>query len=133
MMEENNDKDIRLLVKETGVLQPTPDFSKKIMDEVQNTSSGVAVVYQPLISKKIWMVIGLSICVILIMPLFVADGSDSLLQKIAAIVPEIGLFGNMYADLLLNKITAYGLLCVSIMLFVQLFLMRRRIDQDFAV
>ncbi len=65
---ESNEKKIetfidKLMANET-LEQPSVDFTDKIMSKVESISNSTTTVYKPLISKSVWLLIGVSFVVL---------------------------------------------------------------------
>ncbi|MBV1925217.1 MAG: hypothetical protein KUG49_01750 [Dokdonia sp.] len=52
------------IVTEAGLKKPATDFTSRIMSSIELQSQSVATVYTPLISKKMWWVIGVTIAAV---------------------------------------------------------------------
>ncbi len=129
---EEQFKDIKHLVKEAGVDHPSSDFLKNVMQSVE-ISSKKALVYKPLISKKIWFVIGLIIVGLLFILPFLSQGKVSIIDTIDFSFLNLKRINNPLSGFTFHKTTTYGMLFLAILFFVQIPLLKRRIDRNFSV
>lgn len=66
-MQENyeNDDALRALIKEEGLLSPSPDFTLKVMKLIEESKKQPIPVYEPLLSRKTWILIITAVVVLL--------------------------------------------------------------------
>jgi len=76
-MQQNyeNDDALRDLIKEKGLLSPSPDFTLKVMKLIEEGNKQPASVYEPLLSRKVWIVIT-TLVVILLSFIYSMLGND---------------------------------------------------------
>ena len=73
---EEQYNDIRRLVKEVGNESPSMDFLQNVMQEVKTIPVHEPITYQPLISKKAWVYIGIVVLSILAILLYFSEGNS---------------------------------------------------------
>ncbi|WP_405205642.1 hypothetical protein [Aquimarina sp. LLG6339-5] len=131
---EEQFNDIKRLVKEAGVENPSVDFLQNVMHNVsvENTSSNKPLVYQPLISRKAWVVIGLIVIGVLISLPFLSDGTWAL-RKFDFPLFSLRDFKNPFADFRLHATTTYGIIFLAILFTVQITVIKRRIDKIYSI
>ncbi|WP_299261357.1 hypothetical protein [uncultured Aquimarina sp.] len=127
---EEQYKDIKRLVKEAGTENPSVDFLQKVMSEVKIASADRPIAYQPLISKKAWLVMGILIIGILISSPFLSEGT-SILDKV-----DFSLLNgvkNPFASFKLHDATIYGIIFLATLFMVQITVIKRRIDKIYSI
>lgn len=131
---EERYNDIEKLIKEVGLERPSSDFLSNVMNQVETSTIEESIVYKPLISKKAWMVIGSIVFICLSMMLFMSGGEgESLFDKINLTPIPFEGFKNPLAELTLNKTTSYGIIFLILLFFVQVTMLKRRIDKTFSL
>ncbi|WP_027395494.1 hypothetical protein [Aquimarina latercula] len=129
---EEQFNDIKKLVKEVGLENPSVDFLQNVMRSVENTSADQPLAYQPLISRKAWVVIGLIVIGILISLPFLSEGTWAL-RKFDLSLFSLFDFKNPFSDFRLHTTTAYGIIFLAILFIVQITIIKRRIDKIYSV
>ncbi|WP_299213905.1 hypothetical protein [uncultured Aquimarina sp.] len=127
---EEQYKDIKRLVKEAGAEHPSVDFLQNVMSEIKITSVDRSITYQPLISKKAWLVMGVLIIGILISLPFLSEGT-SILDKMD--FSFLNGVKNPFAGFKLHSATMYGIIFLAILFMVQITVIKRRIDKIYSV
>lgn len=126
MDEQFKDKDPLLmdLVKEAGLDQAGPDFTKNVMARLQPKGVAQEAVYRPLIGKKAWVVIGLIALAVLLFVLLVPVGALPWTSSLAEgwTLPETNW------DLQLSKTSMYALGCLALFL-IQIPFLKRYLEQ----
>ncbi|TSE10652.1 MULTISPECIES: hypothetical protein [Aquimarina] len=129
-MEEQYKNDIQHLVKEAGLESPSANFMNNIMKEIE-VSSQKSLNYTPLISKKTWLIVALVIVSILGILLLLSDNEVSILHTIDFSFLKVIDLDNPFSDFTLHKTTLYGILFLALLFFVQIPILKRRIDSSF--
>ena len=113
-------------VQEAGVQKPSASFVDTIMKSIEAKSKPV--VFAPLISKKIWILLGIcAVCCLLYM--YWVPVSESGLADINIIREKLA-FQNPIADFKFSKVTAYALGFLALFL-VQIPFLKRMISQRY--
>ncbi|MFD2565348.1 hypothetical protein [Aquimarina rubra] len=128
---EEQYKDIQKLVKEAGVENPSTDFLQSVMDEVASVSMDKSPVYQPLISKKAWVLISLSVIVLLVSLPFLSEGT-SILDTLDLSIFSLDAIKNPFSGFKFHKTTTYGIIFLAILCLLQITVIKRRIDKTYA-
>ncbi len=130
---EEQYKDIKHLVKEAGLDHPNPGFLNNVMNQIEVAQTQKSIVYKPLISKKIWFVIGLVIVGLLFVLPFLSEGKASIIDKVDLSFLNFKGINNPLSGFTFHKTTIYGMLFLAILFFVQIPLLKRRIDRSFSI
>ncbi len=130
-MEEQYKNDIQNLVKEAGVESPSVNFVHNVMREIE-VSSQKSLNYTPLISKRKWLIIVLVIISIVGVLLLLSDNEVSVLHTFDLSFYEIINLDNPFSGFTLRKTTLYGVLFLALLFFVQIPILKRRIDSNFS-
>ncbi|WP_299245649.1 hypothetical protein [uncultured Aquimarina sp.] len=127
---EEQYKDIKRLVKEVGTEHPSVDFLKNVMSEIKIASVNKSITYQPLISKKTWLVMGILIIGLLIsLPFFSEEAS--ILDKVD--FSFLNGFKSPFAGFKLHSATTYGIIFLAVLFMVQITVLKRRIDKMYSM
>ena len=133
-MKNKEDKNIEKLVGDmmasNPIERPSVDFTSAVMSAVLATKAKSSLVYKPLISKRGWFIIVLA---------FIALSVFLILnQQIVQINKYFDLssvhfdqFLKPFSGLNISPLTANVLIAASVMLLLQLFLLKRHIDKLF--
>ncbi|MGN6800819.1 MAG: hypothetical protein ACTHJN_02870 [Ginsengibacter sp.] len=133
-MKNKEDKNIEKLVGDmmasNPIERPSVDFTSAVMSAVLATKAKSSLVYKPLISKRGWFIILLA---------FIALSVFLILnQQIVPLNKYFDLsavhfvqFLKPFSGLNISPLTANVLIAASIMLLLQLFLLKRHIDKLF--
>lgn len=121
-MKENVDNNIEKLIDKVmsnvALDSPSFNFTSNVMSQVKQTSQSKATVYEPLISKKVWGVIFVAIIALVVYSLFYNNPQSSgFLSKIDLSALK---FSNPLSEFKFSTITMYALLFLSIMVCVQI-------------
>lgn len=118
-------KELNSLLKRTAIEKPSYDFVANIMDQVAIQKE---IQYKPLISKKAWFIISVTI-VVLLLSVFLTDApkeSSSLLNKVSPYLDQAHqVFTNPFKNIAFSPLLTMSLLCLSSMLFFDTLLKRR--------
>lgn len=129
-------KDMHALVKEAGFVEPSLNFLNNVMQQVEEMSLDKTRIYQPLISRKIWIFLGSGLILLLIALPFLSTGTMSILDTVDFSVFFIfsdWTFNNPFSDFRFYNTTIYGTLFFGVLFIIQVFLMKRRIDRMFSL
>jgi hypothetical protein len=137
-MNHNTDKQIEKLVdkmlKETSLESPSFNFTNMVMAQVLVTETSQATVYKPLISKWIWYVvftgiIGLTVYLIFNEP----TTSNGLFEKLNfKRLPSFN-FSNVISRFQFSKTTVYACGLLTVMLFIQIPILKHYINKRLEV
>ncbi|WP_300568278.1 hypothetical protein [Flavobacterium sp.] len=131
-MKANEDKHIEKLVdhmmKDTHLETPSFDFTSKVMVQVLTTKTSNVTIYKPLISKKAMITVG-SVLLALIVYSFFYDSVHSSKWTI----PHIDFipFNNTTMPFQFSKATTYSVVLTTIMLFIQIPLLKNYFNRKF--
>ncbi|MHA7058205.1 hypothetical protein ACWGOQ_0013365 [Aquimarina sp. M1] len=129
---EEKYKDIEKLVKEAGIEKPPLHFLQNIMSEIAAVSADKLPMYQPLISKKAWVIISISVVFVLISLPFLSEGT-SILDTLNFSILSLDHFQNPFSDFKFHDTTMYGIIFLAVLFLVQITIIKRRIDKIYAV
>lgn len=132
-MEELDKKDMKDLIKNAGVMGPSERFLHNVMDEIRISSIQDKITYQPLISKKGWILVGLTILAVIILVLLMSGDSVSVFDKISSYLPDLSLKTNILKNFEIYDTTVYGILFLTIMFFVQISFIKKKIDMTLSL
>ncbi|MBG6132434.1 preprotein translocase subunit SecG [Aquimarina sp. EL_43] len=130
---EEQYKDIKGLVKEAGLETPSVNFLKNVMDQVELSAIEVSPVYKPLISKKVWFVVGVAVAVLLCTIPFLSESKESILSTIDFSFFNKISFKNPFSEFTFHKTTIYGILFLALLFLIQITILKRRIDRRFSL
>ena len=128
MEEQSNelDKFTSKWVQEAGVQKPSSSFLDAVMESV--IAQAKPVVYAPLISKKVWIILSIiAVCCLLYM--YWVPMAESSLVNIALVREKLA-FDNPLADFKFSKVSAYALGFLALFL-VQIPFLKRMISQRY--
>lgn len=129
---EEQYNDIGRLVKEAGNESPSMDFLQNVMQEVKTIPVHEPLVYQPLISKKAWMYIGIIVFSMLSILLYFSEG-NSLLDNINGSLISLPKIENPFSGFKFHNTTMYGIIFLAILLAIQITVIKRRMDKSYSV
>ena len=93
MPEEHNDKieeRLRDVFHNSGKQHPPEDFTSRVMDRIENQPSSIRFSYEPIISRRGWIVISILV-LFLILYIFMLSGSPSLDGRLGPIFENLDL------------------------------------------
>ncbi len=133
-MEENVDKHVEKLTKKvmsTSVIEsPSFDFKSNVMAEIKSAHLSNATKYTPLISSRVWVLIGIALVSLL---LFILFGDVTVT---AGWLSQIGIerfynyeIANPLSDLNVPTTLLYAVIFFGIMLTIQIPLLKRYFNQ----
>ncbi len=131
---EEQFKDITNIVKEAGLHNPSSSFSKNVMNKIEMMASVEPVTYTPLISKKTWFGLALLMIILIIGIFFFPEGDKSILDAVdfSFLKFKGASVTNPFSKITLYKTTLYGVLFLAALFFIQIPILKRRIDQSFS-
>ena len=132
-MKANEDKNIEKLIdhlmKDTVLESPSIDFTLKVMSQVLETKTSNVTTYKPLISKQVFGVIfsGLTALMVYIFFNNNASSSDGFLHLNYNLLHDL----NPAETFHFSKITIYTVVLTTVMLFIQIFLLKNYFDKKY--
>jgi len=136
-MKANTDKHIEKFVdkmmKETNLDTPSVDFTAQVMSQVLKIKTSQTTVYKPLISKWVWYGIFISMLGLIAYLSFNSSSvSGGLLEKFnLGTLPKFSM-PNLFSGLHFSKTTIYACVLLTLMLFIQIpiikHVMNRRLE-----
>ncbi|WP_074408726.1 MULTISPECIES: hypothetical protein [Aquimarina] len=130
---EEQYKDIKNLVKEAGLETPSVNFLKNVMDQVELSAIEVSPTYKPLISKKVWFMVGVATAMLLCTIPFLSESKESILGTIDFSFFNKISFKNPFSGFTFYKTTIYGVLFLALLFLIQITILKRRIDRRFSL
>jgi hypothetical protein len=130
-MNENADKLLddlsRKVIGKSSVESTSVNFTSNVMSHIKAYSKSKATTYVPLISKRIWTLIGLGFSAIVVYVIFKSpDNSSSWLKTWS--LDSIQLtnleFGNLLPNPEVSQITMYAIVLLALMLCIQIPLLK---------
>jgi len=126
---KNIDRITKKIIKDAGLEQPSTDFFSNVMEAIESQSTSASMVYQPLISKKIWMLLSALIAVVLVLLfIFPVFSETSLINPIT--IPEQFKFSFNLPEIKLSKTTIYGVGFLSLFL-LQIPFLKRQLNNSY--
>ena len=123
---KNIDKLTHQLINEAGLEKPSADFFNNVMDKIEKQNVSKPIVFQPLISKKIWLLLfAITVFAVVIFIVFPVFNSTSLYQ-----LPSLSTLTIKLPEINLSKTTIYGIGFLSLFL-IQIPFLKKQIDQRF--
>lgn len=129
---EEQYNDIKRLVKEAENESPSMDFLQNVMQEVKTIPVHEPLAYQPLISKKAWMCIGIVVSSILAILLYFSEG-NSLFDNVNGSLISFPKIENPFSGFKFHTTTMYGIIFLAILLAIQITVIKRRMDKSYSV
>jgi hypothetical protein len=134
-MKANNDKQldkfIDKLMQETLPESPSPEFTSKLMLQVQATEMEKAAVYKPLISKRAWFII---FAVIIALTGYFIFNTDIRPGSWLASLDRINVNDDimkMLPAFKFSTITLYAVVLLPVMLFVQITMLKKYFNRQY--
>ncbi len=137
-MDKEIDKELNELVgkllQETPLESPALNFTSKIMAQVETLPKNELFIYRPLISKNVWVSIGL---ILFMGSLLVVFGNVEIRTSLMDVMtiakrPSFELFANLSQFDMPNAFV-YGVLGFSFFACIQIVMIKRRHDKRFIV
>ncbi len=122
----NIDKLTHNLINEAGLDNPSADFLSKVMDKIEIQKASQSIVYKPLISIKMWLLlISITIVSIVLLFNFPIINSSSFFQ-----FPTLSTLSFDIPEVHFSKTAIYGIGFLSLFL-IQIPFLKKQIDQRF--
>ena len=131
-MKVNEDKHIEKLVdrlmKDSVLDAPSFDFTSKVMSQVLAPKTSDVTTYKPLISKKVIITIGSVLLALTVYSLFYDNAHSNKWT-----IPHIDFipFNNITKSFQFSKITTYSVVLTTVMLLIQIPLLKNYFDRRF--
>lgn len=131
---KESDKNIEPLIEkmmaEDKLQSPSIDFTSKIMAEVHVLEEKKLKAYKPLISKPIWISIGLAVAALVIyVSLFSVSNNDLKIDEIGKLYSDRVL--TAFSGIHFSKNILYAILIVPIMILVQVGILKNYFDKKY--
>tara|TARA_B100000809_G_scaffold234129_1_gene251364 strand:- start:8415 stop:8795 length:381 start_codon:yes stop_codon:yes gene_type:complete len=118
------DKLVHQLINEAGLENPSSDFFNKVMDKIEAQKVSQPIIFEPLISKKTWLlIISFTIVVITLLTIYPIIDEFSLFQ-----LPSLSNLSFKFPEIHLSKTAVYGIGFLSLFL-IQIPFLKKQIDQ----
>ena len=137
-MEENNINDfdafLRKAVKEVGLEEPSKNFNQAIFTKLALKKEHELKTEKPLIPMVGWLFIWISFSAVVASALFYGNGQKTDSKFLAYINKLIDLNAiNNIPDFGISEIYMYGIIGLLIFLYVQIFVLKKYINNKFAL
>lgn len=120
------DKITHQLINEAGLENPSPDFFSNVMDKIEVKNASQPIVYQPLISIKMWILLFvITIVSVVLLMTFPIISTNTIYQ-----IPSLSSLSFDIKEIKLSKTVIYGLGFLSLFL-IQIPFLKKQIDQRF--
>ncbi|WP_111306719.1 hypothetical protein [Confluentibacter sediminis] len=135
-MNEQTDKYLDTLskkvIKNTAVESPSFNFTASVMSQIDALEDSKVTTYQPLISKKAWAVISLSVVALVIYTIFgtQTESAGWLTSLHVDMLPTYDI-KNPLADFHFSKTAAYACVLLVFMLLIQVSVLKKYMDKRF--
>jgi hypothetical protein len=118
------------MMKSSTLESPSVDFTSQILSKIETLQQSKTTVYQPLISKKIWVLI-ISGCIALVVYAFFSTSSESSSWLSTVDYSKLPTFNisERLATITFSKTMMYALVLLSLMVFVQIPLLKNYYDK----
>lgn len=131
-----NNKDIEQLIEKMmaeGKLQsPSIDFTSKIMAEVLILEEKKQKAYKPLISKPVWISIGIALaCLVLYISLFSVPENNFKIDEVGKLYSD--KISTAFSGIHFSKNILYAILIVPFMILVQVGVLKNYFDKKYQV
>lgn len=131
---KESDKNIEQLIDkmmaDEKLQSPSIDFTSKIMANVQALEEKKLKAYKPLISKPIWISIGIALALLVIyISLFSVSESDIKLDEIGKLYSN--KVSTAFSGIHFSKNTFYAILILPIMILVQVGVLKNYFDKKY--
>ncbi|WP_289664185.1 hypothetical protein [Flavobacterium panacagri] len=131
---KESDKNIEQLIEkmmaEDKLQSPSIDFTSKIMAEVHVLEEKKLKAYKPLISKPVWISIGLALAALVIyVSLFSVSENNFKIDEIGKLYSD--KISNTFSGIHFSKNTLYAILIVPFMILVQIGILKNYFDKKY--
>jgi len=125
--DKNVEKFIDKIMSEASLETPSFDFTAKIMAQVLVAKEAKTISYKPLISKSVWYFMGIFFGIMFGYSFFVGSTESQfdidLSAKISSLIPNFNF----------SDSTTYSILIVTLMVLIQIPLLKNYFDKRFEV
>lgn len=132
-MKANEDKNIEKLInhlmKDTTLESPSFDFTSKVMSQVLATQKSDVTTYKPLISKQVFITLFIGLAALIAYVLL--NGNSTSSNGIINLNYNLLTNFNPVETFRFSKITTYSVVLTTIMLFIQIPLLKNYFDKRF--
>lgn len=131
---KESDKNIEQLIEkmmaDEKLQSPSIDFTSKIMANVQILEEKKLKAYKPLISKPIWILIGLAVVALVIYASFFSvSETDFKIDEVGKLYSD--RISTAFSGIHLSKNILYAILIVPIMILVQVGILKNYFDKKY--
>ncbi len=131
---KESDKNIEQLIEkmmaEDKLQSPSFDFTSKIMAEVHVLEEKKLKAYKPLISKPVWISIGLALAALVIyVALFSVSETDFKIDEVGKLYSD--KISNTFSGIHFSKNILYAILIVPFMILVQVGILKNYFDKKY--
>lgn len=135
-MSAKTDKHIEQLVdkmmKETTLETPSPGFTDTIMSHVEVIAKPSGVVYKPLISKKVWVMVSVGFMALVVYSFFgTQPESNGWFDTLNVDMTSVDKFFNAIPVVTFSKTTFYALIMLSVMIYIQIPVLKHYMNKRF--
>jgi uncharacterized membrane protein len=128
--DKNIEKLIEKMMAEEKLQSPSIDFTSKIMANVQILDEKKLKVYKPLISKPIWISIGLAVAALVIyVSLFSVSETDFKFDEVGKLYSD--RMSTAFSGIHFSKNILYAILIVPIMILIQVGILKNYFDKKY--
>jgi len=121
---KKEDRILKKLISEVGPEMPGPNFNKKLMEQIEQRASE-RIQYQPLISKKGWVLLG----IIFLLPILLYFAIPVELDGLPFDLPWKSL-GQMLPEFKISKVFMYGTIFLALF-FLQIPLLKKYVEAKY--
>lgn len=118
------------MMESSALESPSVDFTSQILSKINTLKQSKTMVYEPLISKKIWVLI-ISGCIALVVYAFFSTSSESsswLSTVDYSKLPNFNISERL-STITFSKTMMYAIVLLSLMVFVQIPLLKNYYDK----
>jgi len=128
--DKNIEELIEKMMADEKLQSPSIDFTSKIMAEVHLLEEKKLKTYKPLISKPIWISIGLALAVLVIyVSLFSVSETDIKIDEVGKFYSD--KMSTAFSGIHFSKNILYAILIVPIMILVQVGILKNYFDKKY--
>ncbi|WP_125723143.1 hypothetical protein [Flavobacterium ustbae] len=128
--DKNLEQLIDKMMAEEKLQSPSFDFTSKIMSEVLVLEEKKLKAYKPLISKPVWIFIGLALFgLVIYVSLFSVSQNNLEIEKMGELYSD--KISNTFSGIHLSKNILYAILIVTFMILVQVGVLKNYFDKKY--